>query len=215
MTSPCSLHPHRRRWRRRFFAWMHAKGCPAAYERFITPHKQRLLGELRGTVLELGPGNGANLHLFPPAVRWIGIEPNPYMHPYLQREAGRLGRSIELLAASGEHIPLADASVDAVVSILVLCSVAEQEQVLAEVLRVLRPGGLFVFIEHVAAPRGTRLRRLQRLMRPLWRFCGDNCHPDRDTAAAIAAAGFAELNCADVSAPLPIASPQIIGTARK
>jgi len=113
-------------------------------------------------VLEIGPGAGPNLAYFSPHIRWVGIEPNPFMHPYLRRQAERLNRTVEIRDASAERVPLQDNSVDAVVSTLVLCSVKDVSGALQEILRVLRPGGRFVFIEHVAAPPGTWLRRLPR-----------------------------------------------------
>src|SRR5439155_26769491 len=132
--------------------------------------KRALLGTLHGTVLEIGPGTGANLPYYPPDIQWVGVEPNPYMHPYLQKEAGRRGLRADLRTGVAERLPLPDESVDAVVSTLALCSVADLPQVLREVRRVLRPGGRFIFIEHVASPPGTRLRRLQNLVRPVWQL---------------------------------------------
>ncbi len=137
---------------RRLFAWALDKGG-AAHERFIAERKRGLLGRLEGDVLEIGPGTGANLEYYPATARLVGIEPNPHMHKYLRREAERLRREIEIRDGVAERLDVADASVDAVVSTLVLCSVNDQQATLAEVLRVLRPGGRFVFVEHVAAPQ--------------------------------------------------------------
>jgi ubiquinone/menaquinone biosynthesis C-methylase UbiE len=207
--------PQRRGFCRWLFARMHARGYPGRYERFIEPHKRRLLGALAGTVLEIGPGNGANLRFFHSGVRWIGLEPNVHMLRYLKEEASRLGINAEIRAGLAERIDLPDASVDAVVSTMVLCSVDDVARTLAQIQRVLRPGGRFVFIEHIAAPRGTPLRRIQRMIRPIWRCVGDNCHPDRETDRAIEAAGFAQLDYQRVVAPLPLASIQIIGKAQR
>jgi SAM-dependent methyltransferase len=124
----------------RCFAWGLAAGGDA-YERLVAIRKRELLGPLRGTVLEIGPGTGTNLAYLAPDVRWLGIEPNPHMERYLRREAEPLGRSIEVRSGTVERLDLMDASVDAVVSTLVLCSVPDQARALAEVRRVLRPGG--------------------------------------------------------------------------
>jgi SAM-dependent methyltransferase len=164
-------------------------------------------------VLEIGPGTGSNLAYFAPGIRWLGIEPNPHMERYLTREAERLGRAIEVRGGTAERLDLMDASVDAVVSTLVLCSVADQVRALAEVRRVLKPGGRFVFLEHVAAPRGSWLRRAQRAVRPIWRLLGDGCFPDRETWQAIARAGFAEVRLDRFRLPLPIMAPHIGGWA--
>jgi ubiquinone/menaquinone biosynthesis C-methylase UbiE len=96
--------------------------------------------------------------------------------------------------APAERIPLPDASVDAVAATVVLCSVADQDEVLAEVRRVLRPAGRFVFFEHVAAPAGTWSRRLQRCVTPVTRRFDGGCDPGRETWRAIETAGFREVD---------------------
>lgn len=201
-------------WCQRVFAWGLSKGGDA-HERLIAPRKRSLLEGLQGTVLEIGPGTGANLGYYQPTVRLLGVEPNPHMHQYLSREAERVGRKMELRNGTAEHLQVADASVDAVVSTLVLCSVRDQRAALAEVLRVLRPGGRFVFVEHVAAPRGTWRRRVQRAVRPVWSLLGDGCQPDRETWHTIERAGFAEVVCDHFRLPVPVVWPHIAGWAVK
>ncbi len=119
------------------------------------PWRRRLLGDLAGTVLEIGPGTGVNLAYLPDGVYWIGLEPNPYFHPHLRRALSLRGLSGDVLLGQAEAIPLPEGSVEAVVATLVLCSVEDPRRALAEILRVLKPGGRFVFLEHVAAPQGT------------------------------------------------------------
>jgi len=196
------------------FAWMLAHGM-GRYEQAMGERKRALLAPLRGRVVEIGPGAGVNLHSFAPEVEWIGIEPNPWLHPYLQQEAARLGRTIDLRAGTAEALDLPDASVDAVVSTLVLCSVTDPARVLREALRVLKPGGCFVFLEHVAAPRGSGLRRLQRLLRPGWRVIADGCRPDRETGTAIEQAGFRRVAIERFRGPVPVIRPHIAGVAEK
>jgi SAM-dependent methyltransferase len=200
----------------RYFAWLMAR-VSGRYNRELGPLKRSLFAELEGTVLEIGPGTGPNLSYFPPGVRWIGLEPNPGMHARLRREAERLGLRVELRDDDADAIALADESVDAVVSTLVLCSVADVDATLAELLRVLRPGGRLVFLEHVAAAPGTWLRGAQSLVCPAWRALNDNCHPDRETRQAIARAGFVDIRCESLDGPLPIPiiKPHIVGSARK
>lgn len=199
-------------WYRRLHAWALSQGN-ARYEAAIGPAKRALLGSLEGEVLEVGPGTGGSLRYFPSTIRWIGVEPNPHARDYLLREAARLGRDATVLDGVAERLPLPDASVDAVVSSLVLCSVSEPARALAEIRRVLRPGGKFVFIEHVAAEPGTGLHRLQRLMRGPQALLGDGCRPDQDTLAAIEAAGFAwVLSCSD-RLPVPLVGPHVLGYA--
>src|SRR5262249_1565373 len=133
-------------WRQRLFAWALAH-VGIKLEKFVAPYKGRLLTDLSGTVLEIGPGTGANLrYLAKESVRWLGIEPNPSMYPYLEREANLLGIQIDVRQGTAERLPAPDKSVEAVVSTLVLCCVPDQQRALQEVLRVLKPGGRFVFI---------------------------------------------------------------------
>ena len=127
-----------------------------------------------------------------PGSRLVAIEPNAHAHDALRRNAARYGIDLEISEERAESTGLASASVDAVICTLVLCTVENQAAALAEVRRILRPGGRFVFIEHVESGPGP-LRKLQRLIRRPWRYAFDGCCLDRDTAAAIAAAGFADV----------------------
>jgi SAM-dependent methyltransferase len=180
-----------------------------------------LLGDLHGTVLEIGPGAGPNLRYYPSDVNWLGVEPNPYMHPYLNQAIISLGRPdgrfrVDPGDTGGVRLPAPDASMDAVVSTLVLCSVPNPDATLQEILRVLKPGGKFVFIEHVAAQDGTRLRSFQNFLQPLWTFVGDGCHPNRETWSAISQAGFSHVDIQHFRQPTSgPASPHISGTAVK
>ena len=137
------------------------------------------------------------------------------MERHLAKEAQRLGLDIELRTGSAENLPAENASVDFVISTLVLCSVVDQDRALKEVLRVLKPGGKFVFIEHVAARPGTWLRFIQTLVKPLWRRMGDGCQPDRQTASALMQAGFAKVEIEEFPAPVPVVRPHIAGIAAK
>jgi len=159
-----------------------------AYARY----KREVLGSLGGTVLEIGAGHGANFGYFAAGADWIGLEPDPAARRRLATLAAAHGYHRPVIDSVAERIPLSDASVDAVAGTLVLCSVADQAMVLAQVRRVLRPGGRFVFFEHVAAPRGTASRGLQRCCAPLSRRL-EGCDPARETWRAIAAAGFREV----------------------
>jgi len=201
--------------RQRFFAWLMAI-VARRYDAQLGDRKAALLGALRGTVLEIGPGTGASLRFFDTSVRWIGLEPSPAMQAALVREADRLGRAVDLRDGRAEATGLADGSVDAVVSSLVLCSVRDLSATLAELHRVLRPGGTLVVIEHVAAPPGTVQRVVQRVLSRPWQAMFDGCNPERDTAAAIADAGFVELALDRIAGPLPPpVRPHIVGTARR
>lgn len=200
-------------WFKRLHARLLAKGN-GSYDAAMAPRKRALFGDLTGTVLEIGAGAGANLDFLRREVHWIGIEPNPFAHEFLRERTRALALSAELHVAPAERLPVADASVDAVVCSLVLCTVHDVATTLAEVRRVLKPGGRFAFLEHVAGQPGSRERRMQRVFRAPWRVIGDGCHPDRDTAVAIRSAGFRTVHCDQWDAPLPaIVRPHLSGIA--
>lgn len=206
--------PSKARLGKRIHAWMLGH-CAARYERLVAERKRGLLSNLGGDILEIGPGAGPNLRYYSKDSHWIGVEPNPYMVPYLRKAAEHAGLKIEIRSGLAEDLPAEDASIDAVVGTLVLCSVSDPGRVLREILRVLKPGGRFLFLEHVAAPQGTRLRRVQRLIRPVWTRIADGCHPDRETGPAIKHAGFAEVEYEDFRLPLGPVATQIAGSAVK
>jgi len=176
----------------RFFAWVTYKTANSRNER-LDAHKRELFNSLSGAVLEIGPGTGANLDYYPQGIHWIGIEPNPAMHGYLRDKAEQSGLTAELRLGHAEQLDVPDCSVDVVVSTLVLCSVGSLIGSLAEVRRVLKPGGRFIFIEHVAAPQGSALRTVQNLVNPLWNVVADGCNLNRETWVEMERAGFASL----------------------
>lgn len=213
-TSPNTAIPAKG-WYQRVFAWLMANAT-ADYERQVADRKRTLFADLQGRVLEIGPGTGNNLPYYSSGIHWIGIEPNPYMHPYLRQTANQLGLDVDLRSGTAEQLPVEDASLDAVVSTLVLCSVSNLEQTLQEVIRVLKPGGRFFFVEHIAAPPETRLRRIQHWVRPVWKMLADGCNPDRETGIALERAGFSQVDYQHFRADVPaIVSPQIMGVAIK
>lgn len=148
------------------------------------------VSRLRGRVLEIGAGSGENFGALHPEVAWTGLEPDTARRAELTTRAREWGHVAQPLDARCEAIPLPDGSLDAVFGSYVLCSVDDPAAALAEVQRVLAPGGRVVFIDHVAAPPGTMKRAVQRIATPISaRFC-HGCHWDRDTAQLLAAAGF-------------------------
>ena len=155
--------------------------------------RRELLATAGGDVLEVGAGTGVNLPCYGPAVhRLVLTEPDRRMRALLEKRAAATRPAdarLEVLAASVERLPFDDAAFDAVVATLVLCSVGDPAGALAEVRRVLRPGGRFYFLEHVASEDVGRLRWQQRI-EPLWKRVADNCHLARRTEQAIAEAGF-------------------------
>jgi SAM-dependent methyltransferase len=181
----------------------------------VRDHKRMIFAALPDQVVEVGPGVGANFGYLPPGCRLIAVEPNPHMHRGLRRRAVRRGISVEIHAVTGDAIDLDDHSVDGVISSLVLCSVASPDCVLGEIRRILRPGGTYAFLEHVAAPDGTLLRRVQHAARRPWAWAFEGCSCERDLAAAIAGAGFTSVDIARycLRSPFVPANAQIAGTA--
>jgi ubiquinone/menaquinone biosynthesis C-methylase UbiE len=209
------LRTHRQAaWLKRLNAALMARGS-AGYERMVGERKRALLGNLSGDVLEIGPGTGPNLAYYSAGIHWIGLEPNPYMHAYLQQAAAQRGLHVDLGSGTAEQLPGADNSLDAVVITLDLCSVTDPAGVLQEIRRVLKPGGRFIFVEHVAAPQGSRTRRFQDWLRPVWNVIGDGCHPNRETWVAIEQAGFERVDYEHFHLAVPITGPHIAGVAIK
>jgi SAM-dependent methyltransferase len=176
-------------------AWANAKffeSMDGYLHRRLGARKKALFADLPPIVVELGSGAGASMRYLAPGSRLLAVEPNPHAHDALRRNAARYGIDLEIREERAESTGLASASVDAVICTLVLCTVEDQAAALAEVHRILRPGGRLVFIEHVGSGPGP-LRAMQRLLRRPWRYVFDGCCLDRDTAAAIAATGFTDV----------------------
>lgn len=176
--------------------------------------RDELLAGLVGRVIEIGAGTGANLDRYPPAVSELVLtEPDPRMRSRLHTRVALHPRRAVVIDAPAEALPYPDGHFDAAVSTLVLCSVADPAAALGELRRVLRPGGSLVLIEHVRARPGTRRSRWQHLIEPAWKRLAGNCHLTRDTASALADAGFdpAGLLTASMRKAPPVIRPTIRG----
>ena len=137
------------------------------------------------------------------------------MHPYLRSTARRYGLDLDIHQTKGEHLDLGTASVDAVIGTLVLCSVDDPHQVVSEIRRILRPGGRFIFIEHVAATSHTPLAKLQNGLHRIWHLLFHGCRLNRKTWRTINAAGFdyVAMDCFRLKPRLSPVSPHILGVA--
>jgi SAM-dependent methyltransferase len=157
-------------------------------------HKQAAFAAIDAeTVVELGAGVGANLEHLRSGTELVAIEPSLQMHDRLRGRAEEAGIGLRLISQGAEALPLEDAAYDEVICSLVLCTVADPDRVLAEVRRILRPGGRFRFVEHVAAPAWSPRRWLQRSLRRPWSWLFEGCTLDRDTGDRIRAAGFTDV----------------------
>ncbi|XP_010415599.1 PREDICTED: methyltransferase-like protein 7A isoform X1 [Camelina sativa] len=203
-------------WYEELFAWFMDTGMES-YEKEISDYKTKLFDNLVGKaeiVLEIGIGTGPNFKYYTaiPNVSVIGVDPNAKMESYSRKSAAEAGIKSEdftFIHALGESIPLEDASVDAVVGTLVLCSVSDVTRTLNEIKRILRPGGIYLFIEHVAAEDGTFLRLVQNVLDPLQQVVADGCHLTRHTGESILEARFnggADVKKASISSVAYISS---------
>ena len=177
--------------------------------------KASVFADLPAQVVELGAGVGANLRYLPAGARLIAIEPNPYMHARLRRAARRRDVELEIRSVVGERIDLPNASAEAVISSLVLCTVKDPAAVLSEVRRILRPGGRFSFAEHVVARPRTATRWSQRILRRPWAWTFEGCSCERDLTSLIGSAGFrsVDINPYRIHSPFVPFNTQIAGTA--
>jgi ubiquinone/menaquinone biosynthesis C-methylase UbiE len=155
--------------------------------------KRELFGGLPRKVLEIGAGAGANFRYLAPGTHVVAVEPNVHVHAHLRAAAARHGVRLDVRAARAEDLPLPDESVEAVISSLVLCSVADPARALAEIRRVLRPGGRLWSVEHVAAAERSALARVQGLVRRPWRWLFEGCDTLRDIERLVRDAGFASV----------------------
>lgn len=216
------LHPPRSDWYEEFYAAA-MNTSMKAYEAEIEGYKSELFANLRGQakqILEIGIGTGPNLKYYAneAGTSVYGIDPNRKMEKYAQAAANAAGlppANFKFLHAVSESLPLRDASVDAVIGTLVLCSVVDVNLTLQEVRRVLKPGGIYLFVEHVAAADGTVRRFIQGLLDPLQQTLADGCHLTRKTGKNITEAGFSDVDIHQaVLSTASLINPHIIGIAR-
>jgi SAM-dependent methyltransferase len=181
-------------------------------EACLSAWRKELLGELSGAVLEIGAGTGSTLGLYPKAVtRLVMCEPDPHMRRKLEAKA-----DAEVASFSIEDLPF-QSEFDAVVCSLVLCSVKDQKVALAQIRKVLKPGGRLVFLEHVAADGKPNRLKWQRRIEPVWKHLMGNCHLTRRTEAELLAAGFhiEKIQRESMRKALPVCRPSIRGIARR
>ncbi|MGI9335930.1 MAG: class I SAM-dependent methyltransferase [Gammaproteobacteria bacterium] len=183
--------------------------------RRLAAPKSKLFRNLPSAVVELGAGVGANFGYFEAGTHVTAIEPNPHMHRRLRRKARACAIELDIVHDCAETIPLPDHSVEAVICTLVLCTVDDPARTLQQVRRILKPGGRFLFLEHVAAAQGHWRRRLQNAVHRPWRYVFEGCNTNRDTGAVIRSAGFRHVTMETytMSGPFVPVNTQIAGVA--
>jgi ubiquinone/menaquinone biosynthesis C-methylase UbiE len=202
------------------FARMYLKAGARADRRGATAHRRRLLDDLAGRVVEIGAGNGLNFAHYPASVtKVVAIEPEPTLRAVAQDTAASAPVHVDVRGGTADRLPLDDGEVDAAVASLVLCTVPDEARALAELHRVLRPGGELRFYEHVI-PHSQPKRALFRLAdhSGLWPAIGGGCHPARDTVGAIEGAGFTIERCERFNFRAGAVEPNvphILGIARR
>ena len=202
------------------FARVYDRLGAEAEKRGQADHRRELLAGLSGRVIEMGAGNGLNFAHYPSTVdEVVAVEPESYLRDRAREAATKANIPVQVVDGLAQQLPVDDASFDAGVASLVLCSVPDQQQALAELRRVIRPGGELRFYEHVISGK-PGLARAQRIAEKtgVWPLVGGGCHPARDTAPAIEAAGFAIESCRHFEfrpALIEIlVEPRILGVAR-
>lgn len=201
------------------FARIYTRVAAYAEQRGGAEHRRRLLAGLSGRVIEVGAGAGANFKHYPSTVtQVVAVEPEPHLRARAQQAAERAPIPVEVLDADAESLPGSDAHFDAGVVSLVLCSVPSQARALAELFRVIRPGGELRFYEHVVSERPWEARIQKLADATFWPHVAGGCHLARETTPAIEGAGFAIESCERFPfklAPLLPADPHVIGVARR
>ena len=166
-------------------------GCACAQPQ-IMKARARIVPQASGDVLELGCGGGINMQFYDPAQisSFSGLDPSPGLLDRSHKAASEKGMKADIRGGIGEAMPFDDASFDTLLVTFTLCSVDDQQQVLSEMRRVLRPDGKVLFLEHGSAP-DAGVQKWQRRIEPMWKRISGNCHLTRPITDAYKAAGFA------------------------
>jgi ubiquinone/menaquinone biosynthesis C-methylase UbiE len=199
---------------------MYARISPRMDDEGMGPLRDELLHGVRGRVVEVGAGNGMNFRHYPPTTTAVvAVEPEPHLRGLAGQAAHRVSVPVTVLPGTADDLPLETASADVGVVCLMLCALDNERRGLAELYRVIRPGGELRFLEHVAAD--TRmLRALQRLAdATVWPLITGGCRTARDPVAAVEDVGFRVARVRNVRFPdsaIPVpAAPHVLGLARR
>jgi ubiquinone/menaquinone biosynthesis C-methylase UbiE len=146
----------------------------------LSKFRQEILANIDGEVLEIGFGTGLNLPFYPDSVRKLTtVDVNPGMNALAQKRLSTSRLNVEQQVLNGEKLPMAANTFDHVVSTWTLCSIAQADNALAEIYRVLKPGGTFIFIEHGLSDI-PKIQVWQNRLTPFQKVIGDGCHLNRN-----------------------------------
>jgi SAM-dependent methyltransferase len=204
----------------RAFAWYYPRLMGLSERAGGADLRRRVIGRAVGRTLEIGAGNGYNLPHYPSAVTSLVVsEPSPHMMRLLRERLVADPPPVarwELVQTGAESLPFADASFDTVTSGYVHCTIPHPEAAIAEIARVLKPGGRYLFLEHVRA-RGALLGRTQDLIEPLHVYVAAGCHPNRRTEATLRRSELSVewLEHTNLPRSFPSVRPVILGAAVK
>jgi ubiquinone/menaquinone biosynthesis C-methylase UbiE len=203
-------------WGRAFawgYDWFQRRSCESGMEE----KRREVLSQATGRTLEIGSGTGINLdHYGPDVTELVMSEPDPHMMRQLRRKVAGTNRPVEVVQAPAEDLPFEDGSFDTVTLVYVLCTVPDPGAALAEIARILKPGGRLLFIEHVRAPDDGLARWQDRLHGP-WRVFANGCHCNRDTIAAIETStlDLEGVERGEIPKVPPLVRPMASGEARR
>ncbi|CAH1797285.1 unnamed protein product [Owenia fusiformis] len=197
------------------------------YSKLMKKFKEELLSDIGNIVktepleiLEIGAGGGQNFKFFPRGSHVTCVDPNPFFDEYLKKNLDifphvKLNKFIVAPAEDMSQVP--DESIDIVVCTLVLCSVDNQAKVFSEILRILKKGGKFYYLEHVAAARNTWIRKLQDFLSGIWWFISDGCTLNQEPWIILEKSGFSKNDHKQFYSPIKmkLLAPHFMGCSTK
>lgn len=202
----------------RFFAAVYDPAATLLERTLLGPHREYLVADIEGAVLDLGAGTGAMFSYFAAvadgSTEFHAIEPDPHMRRRAEEEAKNQSLQISIKESPAESLPYEDDTFDVVIASMVFCTIPDVETALREAARVLKPGGEFRFFEHVVDD-GWRAR-VQSLLAPLWKRIAGGCHLTRQTGSLFAAnRSFDIVEIQRISLGVTPIRPFVRGTLRK
>jgi ubiquinone/menaquinone biosynthesis C-methylase UbiE len=204
-------------WGRFMFAGAYDRFLSQAEEAGLSEQRREVISHATGRTLEVATGTGLNLPHYPLAVTDLVLtEPYPHMLEILRHKVASSGRKATVVEAYAEKLPFPDESFDTVVATMILCSAEKPSLVLQEIARVLRPGGQYLFLEHIRNP-SPKIAQRQDFVQPAWYLFGNGCHCNRDTVETLKKSPLAikELSYGQIPKAWTILEAMITGRARK